>query len=132
MLAAVAAGILALVLLLWSRWPSSSHAAIVRFALSNFDGQLTIMPRHHIAASPDGSRLVYYSNGRAFLRDLSETDVRPLLSFGTFVGQAAFSPDGRSLAAWFGEYGGIKRMKIGGAPVPVCRADNVTGMTCPL
>src|SRR5215831_3545641 len=102
----------------------------MRFALSKFDGQLMIRSRIHIAASPDGSRLVYYSNGRAFLRELSEPDARPLLSPGTFVGQTAFSPDGRSLAAWFGEYGGIKRMEIsGGAPVPVCRADNVSGMT---
>jgi hypothetical protein len=129
MLAAVAAVILACGLL-WIRWPSPSRAAIVRFALSKFDGQLMIMARHHIAASPDGSRLVYYSNGRAFLRDLSEADARPLLPPGTYVGQTAFSPDGRSVAAWFGEYGGIKRMEIrGGAPVAVCRADNVFGMT---
>src|SRR5262249_4095810 len=48
----------------------------------------------------------------------------------TFVGQTAFSLDGRSLAAWFGEYGGIKRMEIsGGSPVAVCHADNVFGMT---
>jgi serine/threonine-protein kinase len=129
MLAAVAAGILACGLL-WSRWPSPSRAPIVRFALSKFDGQLMIMSRIHIAVSPDGSRLVYHSNGRAFLRELSEPDARPLLTSGTFVSQTAFSPDGRSLAAWFGEYGGIKRMEIsGGAPVPVCRADNVFGMT---
>lgn len=129
MLAAVAAGILACGLL-WSRWPSPSRAPIVRFALSKFDGQLMIMARIHIAVSPDGSRLVYHSNGRAFLRELSEPDARPLLTSGTFVSQTAFSPDGRSLAAWFGEYGGIKRMEIsGGAPVPVCRADNVFGMT---
>jgi WD40-like Beta Propeller Repeat len=129
MLAAVAAGILACGLL-WSRWPSPSRAAIVRFALSKFDGQLMIMARHHIAASPDGSRLVYYSNGRAFLRDLSETDARPLLPPGTLVGQTAFSPDGRSVAAWFDECSGIKRVEIsGGAPVSVCRADNVFGMT---
>ena len=102
----------------------------MRFALSKFDGQLMIMARIHIAASPDGSRLVYHSNGRAFLRDLSEADARPLLPSGTFVGQTAFSPDGRSVAAWFGEYGGIKRMEIsGGAPVEVCHADNVFGMT---
>ena len=129
MLAAVVAGVLACGLLL-SRWPSPSRAVIVRFALSKFDGQLMIMARPHIAASPDGSRLVYYSNGRVFLHDLSEADARPLFAPGTFVGQTAFSPDGSSLAAWFGEYGGIKRMEIsGGAPVAVCRADDVFGMT---
>jgi serine/threonine-protein kinase len=129
MLAAVAAVILACCLL-WSRWPSPSHGAVMRFALSKFDGQLMIRARNHIAASPDGSRLVYHSNGRAFLRDLSEADARPLFPSGTYVGQTAFSPDGRSVAAWFGEYGGIKRMEIsGGAPVEVCHADNVFGMT---
>ena len=129
MVAALAAGILAFGLL-WSRWPSPSRAPIVRFALSKFDGQLMIMSRIHIAVSPDGSRLVYHSSGRAFLRELSEPEARPLLTSGTFVSQTAFSPDGRSLAAWFGEYGGIKRMEIsGGAAVPVCRADNVFGMT---
>jgi serine/threonine-protein kinase len=129
MLAAAAAGILACGLL-WSRWPSPPRGAIVRFALSKFDGQLMIMARYQIAASPDGSRLVYHGNGRAFFRDLSEADARPLFPPGTFVGQTAFSPDGRSVAAWFGEYRGIKRMEIsGGAPVEVCHADNVFGMT---
>jgi eukaryotic-like serine/threonine-protein kinase len=129
MLAAVAAGILACGLL-WSRWPSPSRAPVVRFALSKFDGQLMIMSRIHLAVSPDGSRLIYHSGGRAFLRELSEQDARPLLTSGTFVSQTAFSPDGRSVAAWFGEYGGIRRMQIsGGAPVPVCRSENVFGMT---
>ncbi len=129
MLAAVAVLILACGLL-WSRWPSPSRAPTVRFALSKFDGQLTSLARFHIAVSPDGSRLVYHSNGRAFVRELSEADARPLLSAGTFVSQTAFSPDGRSLAAWFGDYGGVKRMEIsGGAPVAVCRAGNVFGMT---
>jgi serine/threonine-protein kinase len=67
MLAAVAAGILACGLL-WSRWPSPSHGAVMRFAVSKFDGHLMIRARNHIAASPDGSRLVYHSSGRAFLR----------------------------------------------------------------
>ena len=126
---AVAAGILACVLL-WTLRPSPPRAAIVRFAISKFEGQLTIMARHHITASLDGSRLVYYSNNRAFLRDLGEADARPLLPSGTFAGQTAFSPDGRSVAAWFGEYGGIERMEIsGGAPIEVCRVDNVFGMT---
>src|SRR5215472_17481323 len=129
MVAAIAAGILGCGLL-WTRWPSPSQAPVVRFALSKFDGQLMTMARMHIAVSPDGSRLVYHSGGRAFLRELSEPDARPLLTSGTFVSQTAFSPDGRSLAAWFGEYGGIKRMEIsGGAPVAVCRTDNVFGMT---
>ncbi len=127
--AVMMAGVLGCVLL-WSRWPSPPRPAVARFALSKFEDQLMIMARPHIAVSPDGSRLVYYSNGRAFLRDLSEADARPLLSPGTFVGQTAFSPDGRSLAAWFGEYGGIKRMEVsGGAPVAVCHADDVFGMT---
>src|SRR5215471_12053991 len=44
--------------------------------------------------------------------------------------KTAFSPDGRSLAAWFFEEGGIKRMEIGGgAPVASCHSDNVFGMT---
>ena len=129
MLAAVAAVILAWGLL-WSRWPSPSHGPVMRFALSKFDGQLMIRARNQIAASPDGSRLLYHSNGRAFLRDLSEADERPLFPSGTYVGQTAFSPDGRSVAAWFGEYGGIKRSEIsGGALTEVCHADNVFGMT---
>ena len=56
--------------------------------------------------------------GRSFVTLVKRT--RGLCSpSGTYVSQTAFSPDGRSLAAWFGEYGGIKRMEIsGGAPVP--------------
>jgi Tol biopolymer transport system component len=128
-LTAVAAVILASGLL-WRRWPPPPSSPVLKFALSKFDGQLMSAARFNLAASPDGSRLVYHSSGRAFLHELSEADARPLLTSGTFVSQTAFSPDGHSLAAWFGEYGGIKRMPInGGATIPVCRADNVFGMT---
>ncbi|HEY3455605.1 MAG TPA: protein kinase [Bryobacteraceae bacterium] len=115
---------------LWTRRPARPSPVITRFALSTFDGQLAILSRPQIAVSPDGSRLVYYSNGRTFIRDLSEFGARSIHAPGTFVGQTAFSPDGLSLAFWLPDDSTIKRMGLGGSlPETVCRSANVFGMT---
>jgi Tol biopolymer transport system component len=114
----------------WSRRPAPPPPVITRFALSTFDGQLTIAARHQIAVSPDGSRLVYYSNGRPFLRDLSEFAARAIEYPGIIIGQTAFSPDGLSLAFWAGDDRAIKRIGVGGGRAEtVCGSPSVLGMT---
>jgi Tol biopolymer transport system component len=71
---------------------------------------------------------VYHSNGRPFIRDLSELGARAISA--PAIGQTAFSPDGLSLAVWARDDSTIKRMAVaGGPPETVCRSANVFGMT---
>jgi len=111
----------------WVARRSPPSLRVTRFAIADSDGQLTTIGRAQMAVSPDGTHLVYYRSGQAFLRDLAEFDAHALPAG---VGQTAFSPDGRSLAVYAAIEGVIKRMDLGsGAAVTVCRADNVFGMT---
>jgi Tol biopolymer transport system component len=117
-LAAVAAG-------LWA-FRSTPRPVVSHLALPNFEG--LIIGRNQIAVSPDGRRIAYYSNGRAYVRDLATFDSRIIGE--TIVGQAAFSPDGQTLAVWSGLDNTIRRVDIsGGASNTLCHADNVLGMT---
>jgi Tol biopolymer transport system component len=112
---------------IWSFRPSLPSPRVTRFGIADSGGQLTTLGRNQMAVSPDGTHLVYYRGGQAFLRDLSEFDSHALPGG---VGQTAFSPDGRSLAVYSPADGTIKRMDVGGgAAVALCRADNVFGMT---
>ena len=112
---------------IWSFRPSLPSPRVTRFGIADSGGQLTTLGRTQMAVSPDGTHLVYYRSGQAFLRDLSEFDAHALPGG---IGQTVFSPDGRSLAVYSVADGTIKRMDVGGgAAVAVCRADNVFGMT---
>jgi serine/threonine-protein kinase len=125
----LAVGLTAIVVgaVMWVVRRSPPSPRVTRFAIANSDGQLTTIGRTQMAVSPDGTRLVYYRSGQAFLRDLAEFDAHALLPG---VGQTAFSPDGRSLAVYVATEDAIKRMDLGsGATITVCRADNVFGMT---
>jgi Tol biopolymer transport system component len=111
----------------WNLKPSLPRPVVTRLALSTPEGALTSLGRNLITVSPDGTRLVYYIDGRPVLRDLSEFESRAVP--GGF-GRAVFSPDGQSLAVYSAADNTIKRLEVGGsAAVTVCRSDDVFGMT---
>ena len=110
---------------MWRTRPPTEPLVVTRFPIASFEGPISA-GRNRIAVSRDGTRLVYYVNGRPLLRDTSQFAAKPIPS--SFTGQTVFSPDGRTLAAWSAD-NTIKRIDIGGGAVEtVCPADNVFGM----
>lgn len=101
-------------------------APVARFSIPLPLGH-TIQPTSMIAVSRDGTRIAYVAEQQLFVRDLGESEARPVP--GTeerriAVTQPAFSPDGQWLAyvhvAGPGGPFAVKRIPIsGGAPVTI-------------
>jgi serine/threonine-protein kinase len=89
---------------MWTRRPATSPEPVTRFAFSLTDGQAfsdVFFPS--VAISPDGTQIAYMANQRLYLRGISDLTIRPIAgseSPGTNMGNAVFSPDGRSIAYW--------------------------------
>lgn len=75
--------------------------------------------------SPDGTRLVFVSNGKLFTRKLDQPKAAELV--GTEgVSSPFFSPDGQWVA--FFEQGKVKKISVdGGAAIALCDAGNLRG-----
>jgi serine/threonine-protein kinase len=78
-----------------------------------------------VAISPDGTRLVYVSQGRLFTRRLDQPKSTELAGTqGAFA--VFFSPDGESVAFFANSQ--LKRISVdGGAPITVCDAPTPRG-----
>jgi Tol biopolymer transport system component len=92
------------------------------------DGQSLSLPanRRLIDLSPDGSQIVYASNGRLYVKSMAEMEPRAIP--GTEREQAAsdptFSPDGQSVAFYAPSDQTIRKIAVtGGVPVTICHAD---------
>jgi serine/threonine-protein kinase len=80
-----------------------------------------------IAISPDGTRLVYAANNQLYLRNLSESEGRPIPG-AEQSNSPFFSPDGQ----WIGFYSiaesTIKKLPIaGGPPIPILKTTATFG-----
>ena len=93
---------------------------------------LTGAGRNLVGVSPNGEQIVYTANNRLYIRSLSELVPREIdgTSLGTVSLSPVFSPDGENIAFWSQSDNTIKRIaRSGGAPVTVCAAPSVWGMT---
>jgi serine/threonine-protein kinase len=105
--------------------PKPAPGPVVRFPFPLPEGQAFTRPEvSMIAISPDGMRLAYAASGQIYLRNLNETESRPLSGAsagGPGVAMPVFSPDGQWLAyveVVTGQTSVMKRVPIsGGTPV---------------
>ena len=103
---------------LW-RPQHSTSAPVTRFSFPLPQGPAFNPLRQSVAISPDGTRIVYFADGRLYMRLLSELESRPIPGTEQ-ASNPAFSPDSRSLAFWSDSV--LKRVDVGGgAPVPIYR-----------
>ena len=126
MVACVATG-----LIVWNVRPKVAPQ-IARFAVTLGSYQVEAqLARNIVAVSPDGSRLAYVVDRQLVLKNLSETDGRPIS--GSTDPQAifgpVFSPDGESIAYYaFGEKA-LRRIPVsGGSPSTVCAIETPLGL----
>jgi Tol biopolymer transport system component len=118
----------------WFARPVPAPGPVVRFSVPLGEGQtFTNPPASMIALSPDGTRIAYLADGQIYLRNLGETEARPVpgtAESGGGPATPAFSPDGQWLAyvqvvSATGPFI-AKRVPIsGGAPVPIYEGESV-------
>ena len=90
----------------------------------------TFIGRQILNISPDGTQFVYVSGNVLQLRPLLELESRPIPGVTADTRNPVFSPDGRSIVFWTMTDQTLKRIPtIGGAPITLCAADNVYGMS---
>jgi serine/threonine protein kinase len=105
--------------------PSLRPGAVVRFSIPLPEGQGQQALRT-IAVSPDGTRLVYASNARLYLRELSQTESKPIAGSDQITNavEPVFSPDGQSVAFASVIDRTLKRVPVtGGVGLSLCPID---------
>jgi len=110
--------------------PTAEPGVVARFSYRLPD-DYSIQPTSMIAVSPDGTHVAYFEGDRLYLRNLAETEPRPIPGTDepAAVTQPTFSPDGQWLAyLQVSTVNGpftLKRMPVGGgAPVPIYAAES--------
>ena len=84
------------------------------------DQQFTGATGTALALSPDGSRMVYATNGQLYLRTMDTFESTPISGTDENVQQPFFSPEGEWVGYWSADDGQLKKIAIaGGAPVTI-------------
>ena len=130
-----ALGLGALVLggsVVWMLKPASAPSLrLARFPIPLPAGQQFSSPGHRVVVlSPDGTAIVYSADQQLQLRAMDQLEAVPIRGTeGTRDGGGRgpfFSPDGRWVGYW--QSGQLKKVSItGGAPIPLCPAQNPWG-----
>jgi len=82
-----------------------------------------------LAISRDGRRLVYVAATQLYLRNLDESNVRPIPGTDENPSSPFFSPDGEWVGFWSSD-GSLKKIRIaGGTPVALTKAGNPLGVS---
>jgi serine/threonine-protein kinase len=91
----------------------------IRFSHSLPPGQgFTRTGRHLLAASPDGSMIVYVANQQLYLRRVAEVEATGISGTELDASTPVFSPDSQWVAFYAGVDGTFKKVQIeGGTPV---------------
>jgi eukaryotic-like serine/threonine-protein kinase len=108
---------------------TTAAPSVARFMITLPQGKtLQNTARQNLAISPDGSRIVYASDGRLFSRAIADFDAREIAS--PAAADPVFSPDGRSVAFYSQVDNTIKRVSVdGGTPVTLCPVGVPFGVT---
>jgi eukaryotic-like serine/threonine-protein kinase len=112
-----------------ARLTPAPTAPLVRFPIVLPDDQSFTRPGDRdVAISPDGSRLVYVAGGQLYLRALDAMEATPIAGTQLNVDTPFFSPDGKWIGFFSAQELALKKVAVtGGAPVTLCKAQNVNG-----
>jgi len=112
------------------RWGSSINPPSdrpVRLAFARPAGSvLSNTGRQVLAISPDGTQIVFVSNGQLYRRSLDAADASPIAGTQNLAPTTpTFSPDGQWVAFTSAAYGGLRKVPVeGGAPIAVMESES--------
>jgi serine/threonine-protein kinase len=111
----------------WMLRPAAPPPIVARFSIVLPEGLTPrAQQRHHLAVSPDGSRIVYVGATQLYMRLLSDSKERLLAGAGASVSFPCFSPNGEWVGFYSGQDGTLKKIAItGGAAVTIARISDV-------
>ena len=100
--------------------PPEEPGAVVRFSHPLGEESFTRGGRPVVGVSRDGKQLAYVADNQIFLKNLNETDARPLVGTDEDASSPVFSPDGSELAFYSNQDQELKQISLaGGTPVMV-------------
>jgi eukaryotic-like serine/threonine-protein kinase len=102
---------------------------VMRFAHRLGEEAFSRTGRPVVAISRDGRRLAYVANNQIYLRNLDESDARPIPGSDENPSSPFFSPDGEWLGFWSSDQS-LKKIRLaGGTPVALTKAGNPLGVS---
>ena len=103
--------------------PPEEPGPVVRFSHPLGEESFTRGGRPLVGISRDGTQLAYVAGDQIFLKNLNETDARPIVGPDEDASTPVFSPEGAWLAFYSNQDGELKRIPVaGGRPVPITPA----------
>ena len=107
----------------WSLKPEPPPGTVVRFSHPLGEENFTRPGRPLVGVSRDGTQLAYVADEQIYLKNLNETDARPIVGTDEDASTPVFSPDGLELGFYSNQDLELKRISVaGGTPVPITPA----------
>ena len=123
LIAAMVALVIVTAVAVWNLKPAPPPGAVVRFSHPLGEETFTRGGRPLVGISRDGTQFAYVADRQIYLRNLSETDARPVVGTDEDASSPVFSPDGRELGFYSNQDQELKRIPVtGGRPVPITPA----------
>ena len=109
--------------------PVAESGAVIRFSYLLGESNFSRTGRPLVDISRDGTQLAYVADAQIYLRNLNETEARPVVGTDKNPSSPFFSPDGLFLGFWSDD-GGLQRVPVaGGTPVALTPAEQPFGVT---
>ena len=108
----------------WNLKPAPPPGTVVRFSHPLGEENFTRQGRPLVDVSRDGTQLAYVADEQIYLKNLNETDARPIVGTDEDASSPVFSPEGTELAFSSNQDLELKRISVaGGTPVGVISTD---------
>ncbi len=110
--------------------PPEEPDAVVRLSHPLGEESFTRDGRPLVGISRDGTELAYVADEQIYLKNLNETDARPIVGTDEDASTPVFSPDGQELGFYSNQDGELKRISVaGGTPFRVTPTEHPFDIT---
>ena len=130
LIAAVVALVIVAAVAAWNLKPAPPPGAVVRLSHPLGEETFTRGGRPLVGISRDGTQVAYVADNQIYVKNLDETDARPVVGTDEDASTPVFSPDGLELAFHSSQDQELKRILVsGGTPIPITDSGSPYDMT---